>query len=39
MKKSIVCEKMRKGEVILSAKMNFMNPNQAISGTPKCGMR
>ena len=29
MKKSIVCEKMRKGEVILSAKMNFMNPNLA----------
>ncbi|MCD4823474.1 MAG: hypothetical protein K8S55_02625 [Phycisphaerae bacterium] len=29
MKKSIVCEKMRKGEVILTAKMNFMNPNLA----------
>jgi len=29
MKKSIVCEKMRKGEVILAAKMNFMNPNLA----------
>jgi 4-hydroxy-2-oxoheptanedioate aldolase len=29
MKKSIVCEKMRRGEIILSAKMNFMNPNLA----------
>ena len=29
MKKSIVCEKMRKGEVILAAKMNFMNSNLA----------
>lgn len=29
MKKSIVCEKMRKGEIILTAKLNFMNPNLA----------
>lgn len=29
MKKSIVCEKMRKGENILTAKLNFMNPNLA----------
>jgi 4-hydroxy-2-oxoheptanedioate aldolase len=29
MKKSIVCEKMRRGEIIMTAKMNFMNPNLA----------
>jgi len=29
MKRSIVCEKMRRGEVILTAKLNFMNPNVA----------
>ena len=29
MKKSIVCEKMRRGEIILTAKLNFMNPNLA----------
>lgn len=29
MRKSIVCEKMRRGEVILTAKLNFMNPNLA----------
>lgn len=29
MKKSVVREKMRRGEIILTAKMNFMNPNLA----------
>ncbi len=29
MKKSVVCEKMRNGEIILTAKLNFMNPNLA----------
>ncbi|RRJ95699.1 aldolase [Opitutaceae bacterium TAV4] len=29
MKKSIVREKMRRGEIILTAKLNFMNPNLA----------
>lgn len=29
MKKSIVCKKMRRGEIILTAKLNFMNPNLA----------
>jgi len=29
MKKSIVREKMKKGEIILTAKLNFMNPNLA----------
>lgn len=29
MKKSIVCEKMRRGEIILTAKLNFMNANLA----------
>lgn len=29
MKKSVVCKKMRQGEVILTAKLNFMNPNLA----------
>ncbi|MFA6714880.1 MAG: aldolase/citrate lyase family protein [Victivallales bacterium] len=29
MKKSVVCEKMSKGEIVLTAKLNFMNPNLA----------